>query len=164
MAKLISIFLFLIPISLNSIDLNSYKKTCEDIGYTPKSDKFADCVLELHSRDANNTSNSESNTTAQNDPQLDKILEQSKKQYELQLQQYYAQKKLYDQQIKQQKLQQSLNLMKFGLGLSTGQYNYNNGYGLLQSPVPPKRKDQFCVSDCLSLGYLYGFCESKCSY
>jgi hypothetical protein len=162
--RILLIFFILLPLSLNSLNLDSYKKTCEDIGYKPKTDKFADCVLELHSRDQNDTKSSNSNNTVQNDPQLDRLLEQSKKQYELQLQQYYTQKKLYDQQIKQQKLQQSLNLMKFGLGLSTGQYNYNNGYGLLSSPTPPQRKDLFCVNDCVSLGYLYGFCEKKCSY
>ena len=164
MGKLISIFLFLIPISLNSIDLNSYKKTCEDIGYTPKSEKFADCVLELHSRDQHSSESIGDQNTVKNDPQLERLLEQSKRQFELQQQQYLAQKQLYDEQIRQQKLQQSLSLMKFGLGLSTGQYNYNNGYGLLQTPVPPKRKDLSCVNDCVSLGYQYGLCESKCSF
>ena len=161
MKNFLLILFLCIPLSLNSLDLDSYKNTCEDIGYKPKSDKFADCVLELHSRDQNNST---STTTAQSDPQLEKLLEQSKRQYELQQEQYLAQKKIYDYQIQQQKRQQSLNLMKFGLGLSTGQYNYNNGYGLLQTPTPPKKKDLFCVSDCVSLGYQYGLCESKCSF
>ena len=164
MRNFIFIFIFLLPISLNSIDLDGYKKTCKDIGYTPKTDKFADCVLELHSRDQSTSKSISNQNTVKNDPQLERLLEQSKRQFELQQQQYLAQKQIYDQQIRQQKRQQSLNLMKFGLGLTTGQYNYNNGYGLLQTPTPPKRKDLFCVSDCVSLGYQYGLCESKCSF
>ena len=164
MNRILLTLLIFVPLSLNSLNLDGYKKTCEDIGYKPKTDKFADCVLELHNRDQNITSNSKSNTAAQNDPQLDKLLEQSKRQFELQQQQYFVQKQLYDEQVRQQKLQQSLNLMKFGLGLSTGQYNYDNGYGLLAPPTPPKNKDLFCVNDCVSLGYLYGLCEKKCSF
>lgn len=161
MNKILFLLILFLPFSLNSLNLDGYKKTCEDIGYKPKTDKFADCVLELHSRDQNNTS---SNSTVKNDPQLDQLIEQSKRQYELQEKQYLAQKELYDEQLRQQKLQQSLNLMKFGFGLTTGQYNYNNGYGLLAPPTPPQRKDLFCVNDCVSLGYQYGLCEKKCSF
>lgn len=164
MNRILLTLFILLPLSLNSLNLDGYKKTCEDIGYKPKSDKFADCVLELHSREQNGTKSSNSNNTVQNDPQLDRLLEQSKKQFQLQQEQYLVQKQLYDEQVRQQKLQQSLNLMKFGLGLSTGQYNYNNGYGLFSPPTPPKRKDLFCVNDCVSLGYQYGLCERKCSF
>ena len=36
--------------------LDEYKATCEEIGFTPKTEKFADCVLELHARAKNDTS------------------------------------------------------------------------------------------------------------
>ena len=92
MNRILQILFILLPLSLNSLNLDGYKKTCEDIGYKPKTDKFADCVLELHSRDQNDTKSSSNSNTVQNDPQLDRLLEQSKKQFQLQQEQYLVQK------------------------------------------------------------------------
>ena len=43
-------YLLFIPIG-NTVDFSKYKSTCSDIGFTPDTDPFADCVLELYKRD-----------------------------------------------------------------------------------------------------------------
>ena len=43
-------YLLFIPAG-NTADFSKYKSTCSDIGFTPDTDPFADCVLELYKRD-----------------------------------------------------------------------------------------------------------------
>jgi hypothetical protein len=43
-------YLLFIPAG-NTADFSIYKSTCSDIGFTPDTDPFADCVLELYKRD-----------------------------------------------------------------------------------------------------------------
>ena len=40
-------YLLFIPAG-NTADFSKYKSTCSDIGFTPDTDPFADCVLKLH--------------------------------------------------------------------------------------------------------------------
>ena len=54
-------YLLFIPAG-NTADFSKYKSTCSDIGFTPDTDPFADCVLELYKRDKiKNDSMSEDN-------------------------------------------------------------------------------------------------------
>ena len=43
-------YLLFIPAG-NTADFSKYKSTCSDIGFTPDTDPFADCVLKLYKRD-----------------------------------------------------------------------------------------------------------------
>ena len=43
-------YLLFIPAG-NTADFAKYKSTCSDIGFTPDTDPFADCVLKLYKRD-----------------------------------------------------------------------------------------------------------------
>ena len=43
-------YLLFIPAG-NAADFSKYKSTCSDIGFTPDTDPFADCVLKLYKRD-----------------------------------------------------------------------------------------------------------------
>jgi len=43
-------YLLFIPAG-NTVDFSKYKSTCSDIGFTPDTDPFADCVLKLYKRD-----------------------------------------------------------------------------------------------------------------
>tara|TARA_R110000803_G_scaffold140191_4_gene206774 strand:- start:85 stop:624 length:540 start_codon:yes stop_codon:yes gene_type:complete len=45
-------YLLFIPAG-NTADFSKYKSTCSDIGFTPDTDPFADCVLKLYKRDKN---------------------------------------------------------------------------------------------------------------
>ena len=47
---LIITYLIFIPLG-NTDDFSIYKSTCSDIGFTPDTEPFADCVLELYKRD-----------------------------------------------------------------------------------------------------------------
>ena len=47
-------YLLFIPAG-NTADFSKYKSTCSDIGFTPDTDPFADCVFELYKRDKVNT-------------------------------------------------------------------------------------------------------------
>ena len=47
---LIITYLLFIPAG-NTADFSEYKSTCSDIGFTPDTDPFADCVLKLYKRD-----------------------------------------------------------------------------------------------------------------
>ena len=47
-------YLLFIPAG-NAADFSKYKSTCSDIGFTPDTDPFADCVLKLYKRDKANT-------------------------------------------------------------------------------------------------------------
>lgn len=56
---------FNIPLS-NAADLDSYKASCKEIGFKPKTPAFGDCVLELRKRDSakNNSSQTSNNQTS----------------------------------------------------------------------------------------------------
>ena len=54
-------YLLFIPAG-NTASFAKYKSTCSDIGFTPDTDPFADCVLKLYKRDKANTA--EKNTSA----------------------------------------------------------------------------------------------------
>ena len=45
------LFVFTIAISANAADISKYETTCTDIGFKKKTEAYADCVLELISRD-----------------------------------------------------------------------------------------------------------------
>lgn len=56
-----------------------------------------------------------------------------------------------------------IECMKRGGGDSCGPAPQPPANLQTQSPGP-KRTDSMCVSRCLSQGYLYGLCESRCSW
>jgi len=47
---LIITYLLVVPVG-NTADFSKYKSSCADIGFTPDTDPFADCVLKLYKRD-----------------------------------------------------------------------------------------------------------------
>jgi hypothetical protein len=98
---LIITYLVLIPIG-HTADFSIYKSTCADIGFTPDTDAFADCVLELYKRDKvklvekekKQQNNIEMNSEKKRQSELEDIkAKQRKAQYERELKFEEAQRK-----------------------------------------------------------------------
>lgn len=136
------IVLFNISIS-NAGDLNSYKASCKDIGFKPKTPAFGDCVLELRKRDqviqsqqtqgstppvtnqSKTTENYEAQATEYFRRQQEEFQRRNDEEYAHRLAQYERQKAVYDARVealeKEKERQKGLNLLELGLRMGAGQ-------------------------------------------
>lgn len=139
----------------SSIDTSTEEKVCIDLGFRKKTEGYANCVLELMSR---NTAPAQVATNDPDDatcrrygfkPKSNEYatcrlqIDQAKQDAQRQQAQYDQQQKQYQAQLEEQKKQKSraagLALMQMGAGISSGAYNATNGYGTLPTPPNPNR-------------------------
>ena len=127
------LILLLISFSVSANDLESYKATCEDIGFTPKTEKFGACVLKLRSKNSSTQNNTKviSNTNdieelkRQHQALAQQQFEALQKQNDLLERQYQnqlamqAQQKKAEEDAKRKRV--SVYLMKLGAGMLQGQ-------------------------------------------
>jgi hypothetical protein len=93
-------YLLFIPAG-NTADFAKYKSTCSDIGFTPDTDPFADCVLKLYKRDKAKTAekntqereNIDSSNAIERDRQA-QIERERERQAERQRQAHYERERL----------------------------------------------------------------------
>ena len=128
------LILLLISFSVSANDLESYKATCEDIGFKPKTENFGACVLKLRSKNASNQNTNTkviSNTNnieelkRQHQALAQQQFEALQKQNDLLERQYQnqlamqAQQKKAEEDAKRKRV--SVYLMKLGAGMMQGQ-------------------------------------------
>ena len=139
----------------SSIDTSTEEKTCADLGFRKKTEGYANCVLELISRNSTPTqvtSNDPDDITCRKygfKPKTNEYascrlqIDQAKQDAQRQQAQFNEQQKQYQAQLEEQKKQRSraagLALMQMGAGISSGAYNANNAYGALPTPPNPNR-------------------------
>lgn len=156
-------FIFALLISPAALaDLGPMKRQCESLGYTPRTEKFADCVLELHSRV---TPQQTPPTTEELSPGAHQCIQMGfkprtnqfascqlqLKQLAIQQSQFEAQQRAHEEQMravqKQRDYEQAqalFGLANQALGIAGGGRQSNTpspqGYGLMiPPPVPPLR-------------------------
>ena len=128
------LILLLISFSVLANDLESYKATCKDIGFKPKTVKFGECVLKLrNNHPANQGSSSKviSNTNnieelkSQHQALAQQQFQALQKQNDLLERQYQNQLSIQAQQKKAaadaKRKRVSVYLMKLGAGMMQGQ-------------------------------------------
>ena len=128
-----------------ALDTSVEEAACADIGFKRKTPAFADCVVELMSRQS--SSNDPDDATCRKygfKPKTNEYavcrqqIEQARADGQRQQAQFDEQKRQYEAQLAEQKKQRDsakgLALMQLGLGISSGAYNAGNGYGAFPNP------------------------------
>lgn len=121
------LILLLISFSASGVDLEPFKATCEDIGFTPKTEKFGECVLKLRIKNAaDQRINASTKTNTDNIEELKRqhqlIAQQQfeaiQRQNDILQKQYNHQIAMYNQQIKAQQAERerkkNIYLMQLG--------------------------------------------------
>jgi hypothetical protein len=126
-----------------AIDTSVEEKTCREIGFKPKTEKFATCVLELYERRANADNEAQSVAESEDDKACRKYgykkgtpgfadckqridmarqdYEQKRRDYELQLARYEEEKRRYDEEVEAAKRRRlGAAMMTYGLGIASG--------------------------------------------
>lgn len=139
--KVIYIFvIFLIPVFFSqaeSKDFSKFEATCKEIGFTPKTEAFGECVLELVERAQGKNTSAATDSDSQTcinygfKPNTQPFAEckfklDMAKQESARVQEHYArEKEAYDERIaaieKERERQRGLRQMEFGLRLMGGQ-------------------------------------------
>ena len=152
MNKILAILL-LFPI-LAQADLNEYKRTCEDIGYKPKTEDFGSCVLKLKKKYEQRTNTNRANTnranTASNNTEYEELANKHfaaiQRQNDMLERQYQNQLRMYE--IRQQQIAaeetrrrkaKGLKQLELGLRILSGQSIGNASRemsGLAPLPAP----------------------------
>ena len=145
---ILQIGILILPTAVVGFDTSNEEATCQSIGFKRKTEAFANCVLELISR---NQSAKESSSNDPDDATCRKYgfrpksneYAQCRLQIDQARQEGQRQQAQYEAQIAEQKKQRSqaagLALMQMGAGISSGAYNASNGYGSLPTPPNPNR-------------------------
>jgi hypothetical protein len=164
-------YLLFIPAG-NTADFSKYKSTCSDIGFTPDTDPFADCVLKLYKRDRAKTA--EKNTQERENIDRSNAIERDRqaqierdkeRQAERQRQANYERERLKlereiaaRQQKRDEERQNEINNRAFwGALIGVGnQVNRDN----------ERRVDDYemrsCLMACQSQGDKYAYCLRTC--
>lgn len=134
-------------------DLTPYQEKCESIGFKPKSEKFADCVMELFSRRPSGSLPPGAGSGPEESLCLQAGFKQSTRdflacqvqlrQLAIQQQQFVVQQRAYDQQLEAIRKQQNYDQAEalFGianqaLGIVSGGHSHS-GHVPATRPLPP---------------------------
>lgn len=160
--KLITSFLFLL-LSIPTVwadDLDTYKATCKEIGFKPKTPAFGDCVLELRKRgqtgspQVQQTSPSQVTSQAKSkesyEEQATEFFRKQEQEYQRRADEDYArrtaeyerQKTDYDARVaaleREKERQKGLKLMELGLRMGAGQSARDASMATAgMAPMPP---------------------------
>ena len=164
-------YLLFIPAG-NTASFAKYKSTCSDIGFTPDTDPFADCVLKLYKRDKAKTA--EKNTQERENIDRSNALERERqaqierdreRQAERQRQAHYERERLKlereiaaRQQKRDEDRQNEVNNRAFWGALM--------GLGNQMERDHQKRTDEWeknnCINSCRHQGDNSSYCERVC--
>jgi hypothetical protein len=159
---IISTLLFLISATTAWAELAPMKEQCEALGYKPKTEKFGDCVMELHSRAKSLLSSSpprglsaEANQCVQMGFKVDTsemgACQIQLKQLAIQQNQFEMQRRAYDEQARLAQKQRGLDQAQVLLGIANQAFGAASGVPQgaatprasqwmgLPAPVPPMR-------------------------
>ena len=154
--------LFLISATTAQAELAPMKEQCEALGYTPQTEKFGDCVMELHARSKSRLSSSpprglsaEASQCVQMGFKVDTsemgACQMQLKQLAIQQNQFEMQRRAYDQQMRAAQKQRDFDQAQALLGIANQALGFAGGVRQgaatpqgsqwigLPAPVPPIR-------------------------
>jgi len=128
---------------LYAIDTSAEEKTCAEIGFKPKTEKFASCVIELYERSKNISNPAQTNASDPDDAACQKYgfkrgttpyaecrqqidlartsFQQRLEEHNAQLARYEEEKKRYEKAVEDERRRRmSAAMMVYGLGLASG--------------------------------------------
>ncbi len=162
--KLLLFFMAFLIINISTSiadELDSYKATCKDIGFKPKTPAFGDCVLELRKRgqagetqqeqqssrsavtsQAKSKESYEDQATEYFRRQQEEFQRRNDEEYARRLAEYERQKAEYDARLaaleKEKERQKGLKLLELGLRMSAGQSARDASMATAgMMPIPP---------------------------
>ena len=159
---IVSTLLFLISATTAHAELAPMKEQCEALGYTPQTEKFGDCVMELHARSKSRLSSSpprglsaEASQCVQMGFKVDTsemgACQIQLKQLAIQQNQFEMQRRAYDQQMRAAQKQRDFDQAQALLGIANQALGFAGGvrqgaatppgsqWRGLPAPVPPMR-------------------------
>jgi len=159
---IVSTLLFLISATTAHAELAPMKEQCEALGYTPQTEKFGDCVMELHARSKSRLSSSpprglsaEASQCVQMGFKVDTsemgACQIQLKQLAIQQNQFEMQRRAYDQQMRAAQKQRDFDQAQALLGIANQALGFAGGarqsaatpigsqWRGLPAPVPPLR-------------------------
>lgn len=157
-----STLLFLISATTARAELAPMKEQCEALGYKPQTEKFGDCVMELHSRSKSLQSSSPPRALSAEVSQCVQMgfkVDTSEmgacqiqlKQLAIQQNQFEMQRRAYEEQARLAQKQRDFNQAQILLGIANQAFGYAGGvpqggatplgnqWRGVPAPVPPMR-------------------------
>lgn len=139
--RAITLVFFVIAWPARAIDTSAEEKVCQEIGFKPKTEKFANCVLELYERGG--TAQGRSAVQSPDDEACQKYgylrgtsgyadcrqkidlarqeYEQKKRDYENQIAKYEEEKKRYEEAKEEERRRRvGVAMLQYGLGIASG--------------------------------------------
>jgi len=135
-ALLLIVFCMLLPINAFSLDLEAFKQTCSELGFTLKTPEHGSCVITLLQK-SRETAATEAAPQSQNTTN-ESLTHQLEKQRLLQLQQ--QQIAIQKQMLEEQKRQRQLR------ALGIAQQGLNLAFPKAESNTPTSNKNIWCGS------------------
>ena len=135
-------YLLFIPAG-NTASFAKYKSTCSDIGFTPDTDPFADCVLKLYKRDKIKIKD-QANKKAEIDRQAERQRQAHYERERLKLEREIAARKQKRDEDKQNEKNNSAFWLSLGAALTSMSDN-------MQKDLDKRNDDMdrsYCESDC----------------
>lgn len=165
--RAIPLLLSVVALPVLAIDTSAEEKTCREIGFKPKTEKFANCVLELYDRRGGQTvtSSNAMGDGSQDDQTCQRYglrpgqpeygncrmqIDMAKQQVSREQARYQQELAAYEQDKKEKEAQrrreQGLKQLQLGLGMMSGQVTLDDigrsSLGLPPAPRPPQFQSQ----------------------